>query len=309
MTPVVFETERLRLRWCGAADADSVLALVNDPGWLRFIGDRGVRTRDDAERFILDRLVAGCWRNGFGTWAVERRDGVFVGVCGLVRRDSLTTLDLGYALLPAHRGRGYVREAGAACLAFAARALGERRVLAIVQPENERSLRVLAALGMERLGTVHLAGDRAPVELHVWRAEGAEPATDAARIDALTARFFAAFANRGGAHPAVLTLPHLFAPGAAIAVPDGGRSRVVDVRAFVEPRAELLHGGRLREFAEVELEADTRIAGGSAVRWSRYRKQGVLDGAPFAGTGTKMLTFARTEAGWRIVALAWHDDA
>src|SRR5262249_2496323 len=140
---LVLDTERLRLRWFRAGDADTVLALLNDPDWLRNIGDRAVRTREQALAFIAERLVEPCWRHGFGHWAVERRDtGACIGMCGFVQRDGLSDPDLGYALLPAHRRRGFAREAAAACLDYADRVLGERRVLAITQPGNAASAAV-----------------------------------------------------------------------------------------------------------------------------------------------------------------------
>jgi RimJ/RimL family protein N-acetyltransferase len=307
---IVLETARLRLRWFAPADADALLVLLNDPEWLRHIGDRGVRTRGDALQFVAERLVASYWRQGFGLWAIERRDdGAFAGVCGLVCRDGLPDLDLGYALLPAWRGHGFAREAGAACLDYAVRALGEQRVLAIVAPGNDRSQATLAALGMQPHGEVTLTGSEHASMLYEWRGPTPPPADDSSQLDALTARFFAAFTSRGDAPPAVLSLPHLFAVDAAITVPEADGATVVDVRGFVEPRAALLHGGRLRDFAEAEVAHETRVFGRFALRTLRYRKAGVLDGQPFAGTGTKSLQFVRTRRGWRIAALAWHDDA
>jgi len=306
---IVLETARLRLRWFAPADADALLLLLNDPDWLRHIGDRGVRTRGDALQFIAERLVASYWRQGFGLWAIERRDdGAFAGVCGLVRRDGLPDLDLGYALLPAQRGHGFAREAGAACLDFAARALGERRVLAVVSPGNDRSVATLGALGMQPHGQVTLPGSERPTMLYEWHGPLPAPAGDQAQLDALAARFFAAFTNREGAPPAVLSLPHLFVRNAAIAVPEGGRAEVVDVRGFLEPRAALLHGGRLREFEETEVAHETRVHGSFALRTLRYRKAGVLDGKPLQGAGSKSMQLVRTERGWRIAALAWDDD-
>jgi RimJ/RimL family protein N-acetyltransferase len=145
----VLETGRLVLREFGAGDAAFIVRLLNDPGWLRFIGDRQVRDEAAAVEWIERRLVPAYREHGFGLWAVQRRaDGALAGMCGLVRRDGLPEIDLGYALLPQFRGQGLVREAGAACLEHAARALGRRRVLAITDPGNAASIRVLVGLGM-----------------------------------------------------------------------------------------------------------------------------------------------------------------
>ena len=168
---IVLTTPRLRLRWYRADDAPSLLELVNDPGWLLHIGQRHVHTLDDARRFIDERLVAAYSRQGFGLWAMERRDsGEVAGMCGLVRRDGLPGIDLGYALLPAHRGKGLVHEAAEACLDHAHRALGQTRVLAITSPDNAASARVLLKLGFAMQGRTTLPGEAEPSDLYAWQA-------------------------------------------------------------------------------------------------------------------------------------------
>jgi RimJ/RimL family protein N-acetyltransferase len=144
----VLSTERLELRHLTTDDAGFILELTNDPDWLRYIGDRGIRTLDDARRYIETGPMEMYARLGFGLWAVEPRGGgAPVGICGLLRRDWLDDADIGFAFLPAFRGMGYAREAAAATLDYA-RTLGLNRVLAIVSPENEASLRLLVKLGM-----------------------------------------------------------------------------------------------------------------------------------------------------------------
>jgi hypothetical protein len=153
---------------------------------------------------------------------------------------------------------------------------------------------------------VRLPGAPAPSELWEWRA--ARPAgDDGAQIDALVGRFFAAFDQRRGV-PAVASLPALLLPGAAVTIVTAAGVATTDVRGFVAPRAELLFGPRMRDFAEQEVEQMTRIDGDLAQRWLRYRKHGVLDGAPFTGSGRKALQLVRTPRGWRIASVAWRDD-
>lgn len=147
----VLETRRLRLRELHAGDAGFIYELLNDPDFLRHIGDRGVHSHEDALRYIADGPRTSYASRGWGLWAVERRDdGVLVGMCGLVSRDSLPGPDLGYAYLPAFRGQGYAFEAAAATLDFAFTRAGLDRVLAIVTPANAGSVRVLEKLGMRR---------------------------------------------------------------------------------------------------------------------------------------------------------------
>ena len=141
---LVLRTPRIVLRWFTGADASFIVELLNDPGWKKFIGERGVRAQDDARAWIADRLVASYWSQGFGLWAMQRSsDGALLCMCRLVQRDDLPGIDIGYALLPAFRGMGYVREAAAACLEYGARVLGLECILAITRTGNTASIRVL----------------------------------------------------------------------------------------------------------------------------------------------------------------------
>lgn len=145
----VTETDRLRLRWLTPEDAPFIFELVNDPGWLQYIGDRGVRTFDDARRYILDGPVSMYQRFGFGLYLVELKEGrVPIGICGLMKRDTLDDVDIGFAFLPAYRANGYALEAAAASMAYAKEALGIPRIVAITTPDNDRSARLLEKLGL-----------------------------------------------------------------------------------------------------------------------------------------------------------------
>ena len=146
MVPAL-DTARLRLREQTADDAPFLLALMNEPAWLRYIGDRGVRTEAEARAYIESVTRAMYAEHGLGLLLVERRaDGVPLGICGLLRRAAFPDPDLGFALAAAHRGHGYAYEAAAATLAHADDALGLRRVLAIVSPGNADSIRLLERL-------------------------------------------------------------------------------------------------------------------------------------------------------------------
>src|SRR5438270_3424377 len=135
MSPIleVLRTERLVLRRLTAGDADFILALVNDPDWLRYIGDRRIRTREDASAYLLAGPLAMYDRLGFGLYRVELREsGVPIGICGLLKRDALDDVDIGFAMLPHFRARGYAFEAAAATLAYGQRELGLLRIVAVV---------------------------------------------------------------------------------------------------------------------------------------------------------------------------------
>lgn len=148
-------TPRLTLRPLTLADAPFILELLNDPDWLRYIGDRGVRTLDDARRYLQDGPIASYARNGFGLLAVDlKADGTTIGMCGLIRRDTLDDVDLGFAFLPAYRGQGYASEAGAAVLAHASDVLKLKRIVAITTQDNAGSMAVLRKLGFRLEGLI-----------------------------------------------------------------------------------------------------------------------------------------------------------
>jgi RimJ/RimL family protein N-acetyltransferase len=141
-------TPRLALRAFTLDDAPFIVELLNDPGWLRFIGDRGVRTPDDARGYLRERILAHEAKHGFALRMVALHDGTPIGMCGLIRRDTLPDVDLGYAFLPAYRGQGFAREAAAAWLAHGFGTLGLARIVAFTDPDNAASCRVLEAIGM-----------------------------------------------------------------------------------------------------------------------------------------------------------------
>jgi [ribosomal protein S5]-alanine N-acetyltransferase len=153
------KTARLTLRSFTLHDAAFIVELLNDPGWLRHIGERNVRTIDDARTYLSQRLIAHATQHGFALGAVERTcDGTLIGMCGLVRREGLDDVDLGYAFLPAYRGQGYAREAAAAWLACGFERYRLRRIVAITSVDNVASGKVLEAIGMRFERRMRVAG-------------------------------------------------------------------------------------------------------------------------------------------------------
>lgn len=162
----VVETPRLVLSRLAPEDAPFILVLLNDPAWLRYIGDRGVRTLDGARDYIVQGPMAMYEREGFGLWKTALREsGEPIGLCGLIKRPALDDVDLGFAFLPGHRRQGYGREAAQACLEYARDVAGLKRVVAIVSADNADSRRLLGALGFDFERTMRMAKDD-EVELH-----------------------------------------------------------------------------------------------------------------------------------------------
>ncbi|HTL49306.1 MAG TPA: GNAT family N-acetyltransferase [Steroidobacteraceae bacterium] len=144
----VVETERLALRAFTADDADFVLRIVNEPSFLRYIGDRGVRNLDDARKYIADGPVAGYARDGHGLMRVDRKsDGASLGMCGLLKREALPEPDIGFSFFPEYWSQGYALESARAVLGHARGTLGIGRILAITTRDNASSMRLLDKLG------------------------------------------------------------------------------------------------------------------------------------------------------------------
>jgi RimJ/RimL family protein N-acetyltransferase len=146
----LISTARLELRRFTLDDAAFILQLVNDPSFIRYIGDKGVRNLEDARRYLREGPLASYDRFGFGLFLVATKDdGQPVGMCGLLKRDTLDDVDIGYAFLPAFRSRGFACEAGEAVLAYGQRGFGLSRIVAITTPDNVASIRVLTRLGFQ----------------------------------------------------------------------------------------------------------------------------------------------------------------
>jgi RimJ/RimL family protein N-acetyltransferase len=164
----VIETERLALRRLTIDDSEFILELLNDPDWLRFIGDRGVRTLDDARSYISKSLVAMYERFGFGLYLTElKSDGTPTGICGLIKRDSLEDVDVGFAFLPKFRGQGYAYESAAAVMEYGKRAFGLTRLAAITSADNDVSGRLLEKLGFKFERMVKLSDDGDEIKLFI----------------------------------------------------------------------------------------------------------------------------------------------
>ena len=163
----VLETDRLALRRVTLDDAPFIYELVNDPAWIRFIGDKQVRTLDDARKYIEKGPQAMYERVGFGLFLTELKDSLSpIGLCGLIRREGLDDVDVGFAFLSRYRSQGYAYEAAAAALEYGRDTLGLKRIVAITTADNRDSARLLAKLGMRFEKTVSLPDD--PEELRLY---------------------------------------------------------------------------------------------------------------------------------------------
>ena len=156
----ILETDRLSLRDLTDDDAAFINALLNTPKFLKYIGDRNVRSDEDAREFIVNRYMASYASNGYGLWAVGTKDGTPVGMCGFVKREYFDEPDIGFAFLPEHERKGYGYESAAATMTYGREKLGFTKVLAITSLDNEASVALLAKLGFTDDGVIEPQGER-----------------------------------------------------------------------------------------------------------------------------------------------------
>ena len=171
---VDIKTERLSIRLFTLDDAPFILRLLNEPSFIENIADRGVRDLEGARGYLRDGPLASYERNGFGLWRVglAGTDSP-IGMAGLLKRDFLDDIDIGYALLPEFCGAGYAFEAASAVLSHAVSHLGAKRVVAIVAGHNQPSLKLLKKLGFNSEGTVRMPGEDEDLLCWHWSSEEA----------------------------------------------------------------------------------------------------------------------------------------
>lgn len=166
----VIQTERLNLRLLNEDDAGFILDLLNQPSWLEFIGDRGVRNLDDARAYINNGPLAMIEKHGFGLYLAETRvDKKAIGLCGLLKRETLDDVDIGFAFHPDSWGQGYAREAARACVDSAGKKFGLQRLVAITLPTNQASIALLKSIGMQFEREISLGDSDEILQLHALR--------------------------------------------------------------------------------------------------------------------------------------------
>lgn len=147
---LVLETERLVLRPFTTDDAPFALTLLNEPSFLRYIGDKKVRTLEDARQYLTNGPIGSYERNGFGLCLVELKDlRTAIGMCGLLKREELPDPDIGFAFLPDFWNKGFAFEAAAAVMNDARERLKLSRILALVNSDNYASIKLLERLGLK----------------------------------------------------------------------------------------------------------------------------------------------------------------
>jgi RimJ/RimL family protein N-acetyltransferase len=163
----ILETTRLRLREFNTGDKMFILQLVNSPGWLQFIGDRNIRTEEDAEDYLVNGPLRSYQAHGFGLSLVElKEDQTPIGMCGVLKRDFLKSPDIGFAFLPEFTGKGYAHEIAAATMIHAKDILNEQVILGITAANNKNSINLLEKIGMNFIKPIKLPNQEKEVMLY-----------------------------------------------------------------------------------------------------------------------------------------------
>ena len=164
---IVLETEWLVLSHLSPeTDVEFILQLLNEPSFVRYIGDKNVRTREDAQAYLVEGPVKSYEQKGFGLYKVELKEsGQPIGISGLIKRDTLPNPDIGFAFLPKYWNKGYAFESAAAVMSYARDVLQLDRVLAITTPDNEASAKLLGKIGLRFDRLIKLSEDAPEVKL------------------------------------------------------------------------------------------------------------------------------------------------
>lgn len=173
------ETKRLILRRFAIDDAPFFLSLLKDPDWIRFIGDHGVRSLNEARAYLVRTYIAQYEKNGFGFFLTLLKNGTPIGMCGLMKRESLDDIDIGFAFLPAYRGQGYAVEAARASLEYGRDVLKSKRVVAITLPENQSSIALIKKIGLRFERMIRLGDDPETLQLYAIALETGQPGNPA----------------------------------------------------------------------------------------------------------------------------------
>jgi ribosomal-protein-alanine N-acetyltransferase len=166
----ILETERLRISEFTFDDTGFIIQLLNSPGWIKYIGDRNVKTTEDAKHYLQAGPMKSYALRGFGLYRIDlKAENKSIGMCGLLKRDTLEFPDIGFAFLQDYEGKGYALEASAAMVRYARERLNLTTLLAITLPDNGKSIRLLTALGFVFIGSITMPGDEKA--LYLYRSE------------------------------------------------------------------------------------------------------------------------------------------
>ncbi len=289
-------TSRLLLIKLNITHASFIYELVNTPEWIKFIGERNIRTQEEAAVYVQNLMV----NQSLDYWVVQLKDQpIPMGIITFIKRSYLEFHDIGFAFLPAYKKKGYAYEATKAILFEVIKNTKDPFILATTLKENVNSIKLLERLGLRFEKAIQPEN----TELLVYSI-----CKDRLELNSLTDDFFSIFSNVNQHKPDWDSVYKLCLTETLIIKKIGLSQETYTLQGFITPRKKILSDGTLTEFEENEIADETRIDGCIAQRFSRYKKNGNLNGKWFQEYGRKMFQFVKTKNGWKISALIWQDD-
>lgn len=287
-------TERLLLNELTINDTAFIIELVNTEGWLKFIGNRNIKTKEDAVKYIQMLLDDP----GIVYWVVRSKDqNIPVGVVTFISRKHLPHPDLGFAFLPQHSGKGYANEAASVVLNDIIKE--HPTMLASTLDGNTSSMKLL-----EKLGFMPLKEEmKEDVKVFYYSVT-----LDKLSIDNIIRSFFGIFNNKAKTLPDLGLINFICIPETLIIKKNLEEQIVYTLDSFIKPRKKILSDGTLTDFEEKEISSETKIVGNIAQRYSRYQKTGILNGRQFKEFGNKFFQLVKTNEVWKINSIIWEDD-
>ncbi len=286
-------TERLTLSELTLNDTEFIIELVNTEGWLKFIGNRNIKTQEDAVKYIQMLLDDP----GIVYWVIKPKEqNIPIGVVTFINRKHLPHPDLGFAFLPQHSGKGFAYEAAKIVLDDI---ISEYpTLLASTLDGNINSMKLLEKLGFMPLKE-EMEGD---VKVFYYKIT-----LDKVTIDTVIKTFFSIFNNKND-QPDWNVIHKVCIPETMVIKKNGTEHIIYNLNSFVDPRKKILSDGTLIDFEEYEINSETKIVGNIAQRYSRYQKTGTLNGEQFKEFGTKFLQLIKINNEWKISSIIWEDD-
>ncbi|WP_438711214.1 GNAT family N-acetyltransferase [Aquimarina muelleri] len=301
---IILETQRLSLREFNLNDSEFIINLVNSPKWLEFIGDKDVKTTEDAINYLENGPIKSYKENGFGLWLVQLKgSNIPIGMCGLVNRETLQHIDIGFAMLPEYLGLGYGFEIASATMSYAKNNLNLDKVIAITDSNNIASIKLLNKIDLYFEKTLNLSENDSVLVFSPLNNK-----KELNEIDKLTTVFFDLFTNINGKIPDVKKIKDLFIANGMIISNTNGSPKIYNLKQFIIPREKMLKDGTLINFCENEISHKTEIFGNIAHRFSLYQKSGKLNGVDFESIGLKTIQFMKVNNEWKMSSVAWSDE-
>ena len=291
-----FVSKRLSIKPLNTEDAEFILELFNTAGWIQYIGDRDIHSREDSLSYIQKIMD----NPAINYWVVRlNKSDTPMGIISFIKRDHLDNPDIGFAFLPSFTNNGYAYEAGKTVLTYLISNADHSAILGITIAENIPSIRLLKKLGLTFQKEIE--GEKEKLQVYSL-------AKDKFHISEITKSFFSSFTNKENSTPALELLSSISIPEILIVNRKESQPIRYTLDSFLEPRRKILTDGTLIEFEEKEIYNETKIANNKAVRYSEYEKSGILNGKKFTQRGHKLFHFIKVDQTWKISTVIWEDN-